>query len=80
MNCMPVLKNHQKWDLMRKKIGTKACGTIVTANSGIRRDPGASAEVMCHFVRETENGIELRSRFWLGWAYHRRKTGENPAG
>lgn len=50
-----------------EKIGTKACGTIVTANSGIRNDPGASAEVMCHFVRETGDGIELRSRFWLGW-------------
>ena len=50
-----------------EKIGTRACGTIVTANSGIRNDPKASAEVMCHFVRETEEGIELRSRFWLGW-------------
>ena len=30
------------------------------------RDPMASAETMCHFVRETEDGIELRSRFWLG--------------
>ena len=49
------------------KIGTKACGTIVTSNSGMRLDPMASAECMCHFVRETEDGIELRSRFWLGW-------------
>lgn len=49
------------------KIGTKACGTIVTSNSGMLRDPMASAETMCHFVRETEDGIELRSRFWLGW-------------
>lgn len=49
------------------KIGTKACGTIVTSNSGMLCDPMASAETMCHFVRETEDGIELRSRFWLGW-------------
>lgn len=50
-----------------EKIGTKACGTIVTSNSGVRTGPMASAETMCHFVRETEDGIELRSRFWLGW-------------
>ena len=49
------------------KIGTKACGTIVTANSGILNDPMASSEVMCHFVREIDGGIELRSRFWLGY-------------
>jgi len=48
-------------------IGTKACSTIVTSNSGMRTDPMASAETMCHFVRETEDGIELRSRFWLGY-------------
>lgn len=50
-----------------EKIGTAACGTIVTSNSGILNDPMASAECMCHFVRETKDGIELRSRFWLGW-------------
>ena len=49
------------------KIGTSACGTIVTSNSGLRLDPMASAETMCHFVREVEGGIELRSRFWLGY-------------
>lgn len=48
-------------------IGTTACGTIVTANSGIRSDGAVSGEVMCHFVREVKDGIELRSRFWLGW-------------
>lgn len=48
-------------------IGTKYCGTIITSNSGVRNEPMASAEVMCHFVREIEGGIELRSRFWLGW-------------
>lgn len=49
------------------KIGTSMCGTIVTANAGLLKAQKASAEVMCHFVRETEDGIELRSRFWLGW-------------
>lgn len=24
---------------------------------------------MTHFVREIEGGIELRSRFWMGWNY-----------
>ena len=23
--------------------------------------------MMCHFVRETEGGVELRTRFWMGW-------------
>lgn len=50
-----------------EKIGTKACGTIVTANAGLLKMPEASAQVMCHFVREIEGGIELRSRFWLGY-------------
>lgn len=49
------------------KIGTSVCGTIVTSNSGMRLDPMASAECMCHFVREIDGGIELRSRFWLGY-------------
>lgn len=48
-------------------IGTPACSTIVTANCGVYSMPGAMAQVMCHFVRETEDGIELRTRFWNGW-------------
>jgi hypothetical protein len=24
---------------------------------------------MTHFVREIDGGIELRSRFWMGWTY-----------
>lgn len=48
-------------------IGTPACGTIVTANCGTYDWPGAAAQVMCHFVREIEGGIELRTRFWTGW-------------
>ncbi len=49
-------------------IGTPACATIVTSNVGIRDPRHPSAELMCHFVRETADGIELRSRFWLGWS------------
>ena len=48
-------------------IGTPACSTIVTANSGKKNMPGASGEMMCHFIREVPDGIELRTRFWLGW-------------
>jgi len=48
-------------------IGTPACGTIVTANSGMRCMPNASGEMMCHFIREIPSGIELRTRFWMGW-------------
>lgn len=22
---------------------------------------------MCHFIRETADGVELRTRFWMGW-------------
>ncbi len=27
----------------------------------------STAQVMCHFVREIEGGIELRTRFWTGY-------------
>ena len=47
------------------KIGTPACGTIVAALAG--PTDGSGSEVMCHFVRETEGGVELRTRFWMGW-------------
>lgn len=47
------------------KIGTPACGTIVTSLAGPTN--GESSEVMCHFIRETAEGVELRTRFWMGW-------------
>lgn len=51
------------------KYGTEACGTIVCAKgNGIGHPPFAGTEtIMCHFVREIEGGIELRTRFWMGW-------------
>lgn len=53
------------------RIGTKACSTIVTGlGYGKGQPPLASPDtVMCHFVREIPGGIELRSRFWMGWTY-----------
>lgn len=53
-----------------EKIGTKACGTIICANGltlGNERMPDAPA-VMTHFIRPVEDGVELRSRFWMGYA------------
>ena len=47
-------------------------GTIVAAN-GVSSPRGApsgapkSPAVMCHFIRETPDGIEFRSRFWMGY-------------
>lgn len=51
------------------KIGTEACSTIVCAKGcGEGQPPFASVPtIMTHFVREIEGGIELRTRFWMGW-------------
>jgi len=51
------------------KVDTPACGTIVCAKgNGKGQPPFASPEtIMCHFIREIEGGVELRTRFWMGW-------------
>ena len=53
------------------KIGTEACGTIVCAKgNGKGQPPFASPDtIMCHFIREVEGGVELRTRFWMGWTH-----------
>ena len=49
------------------KVGTKDCAAMMCAN-GHGPVPGQGvAAVMTHMVREIEGGIELRSRFWIGW-------------
>jgi hypothetical protein len=50
-------------------IGTEACSTIVCAKGfGEGQPPFSSVPtIMTHFVREVEGGIELRTRFWMGW-------------
>lgn len=49
------------------KIGTEYCGSMMCANGhGPVQGKGATA-VMTHMVREVEGGIELRSRFWIGY-------------
>jgi hypothetical protein len=50
------------------KIGTKYCSSIVCGNGhSPNPGPGSVAAFMTHFVRELEQGIELRSRFWIGY-------------
>jgi hypothetical protein len=51
------------------KIGTEYCATIMAGDGFSPGDePGPPvAAVMVHFVRETGGGIELRSRFWMGY-------------
>ncbi|PFO06590.1 phloretin hydrolase [Bacillus sp. AFS076308] len=53
------------------KIGTNTCGTIVCANCTSENKLNA---VMTHFVREIEGGIELRSRFWIGYQIDENKN------
>lgn len=50
------------------KVGTEACEAMFCAN-GHGQEPGQGAvAIMMHTVRELENqGIELRSRFWMGY-------------
>jgi len=53
------------FDLSR--FGESKVGTIVCAHVGL---PdllgGVFITKMCHFVRETAEGVEMRSRFWIG--------------
>jgi phloretin hydrolase len=46
-----------------EKIGTHLCGTLVCSNGLSEQAPAT----MTHFVREVDGGIELRSRFWMGY-------------
>lgn len=53
--------------LDEEKVGTDACATIMCAN-GHGPTPGEGvAAMMLHFVRELSDGIELRTRFWIGY-------------
>lgn len=52
-------------------IGTEACSSIVCGKGFGKGQPpfAAPSTFMTHFVREIDGGIELRSRFWMGWTY-----------
>lgn len=52
---------------LEEKVGTPACAALVCAN-GHGPTPGEGvAAIMTHFVRQIDGGIELRSRFWIGY-------------
>ncbi len=44
--------------------------TVICARVGAP-DKGVWGTEMCHFVRTTEEGVEMRSRFWIGHQVHR---------
>ena len=49
------------------KVGTDACATMMCAN-GHGPVPGQGvAAIMTHMMRNIEGGVELRSRFWIGY-------------
>jgi hypothetical protein len=49
------------------KVGSEFCASMMCAN-GHGPIPGQGvAAVMTHMIREVEGGIELRSRFWIGY-------------
>ena len=58
------------------KIGTKDCASIVCARgNGYGCPPFALPDVvMCHVAREIPGGLEMRSRFWLGYTCKDRKV------
>lgn len=53
----------EEMGLDKSKIFTKYCSAIQTGNA---EGPGLNA-VMLHMVRDVEGGVELRSRFWIGY-------------
>lgn len=64
------------FDMTRFK--SPAVGTLV-GGWGKTRPVGAfflrpwAPSMMCHFIRETEDGIEMRTRFWMGYKVKNRK-------
>lgn len=49
------------------KIGTEACGALMCANGHGPKPGEGVAAIMTHMVRDIEGGVELRSRFWIGY-------------
>ncbi len=50
-----------------EKIFTDACSFLVCANVEIKTPMGHLPVVMQHMARDTAQGCELRSRFWMGY-------------
>jgi len=53
------------FDISRFEAG-RVAAVICSRVGSVRR--GVEHTRMCHFVRETEEGVEMRSRFWIGAA------------
>lgn len=51
------------------KVGTDACAAMMCADGHGHKPGEGLVAIMLHFVREIEGGIELRSRFWIGYAF-----------
>lgn len=54
----------QEFGYDESRVGTKECATMFSA---MGHSPVAVSTIMTHFVRETTEGIELRTRFWIGY-------------
>lgn len=51
-----------------EKVGSEYCSAMMCAN-GTGPAPGQGvAAIMTHMTRDVEGGVELRSRFWIGYA------------
>lgn len=51
----------------REKVGSKYCASMMTANGHGSKPGEGVAAVMTHMIRKTADGVELRSRFWIGY-------------
>lgn len=51
------------------KIGTEYCSTLVCARGyGKGNPPFAQPDYfVCHMVRDVDGGVEVKTRYWLGW-------------
>lgn len=50
-----------------EKVGTDLCASMMCANGHGPKPGEGVAAIMTHMIREIEGGVELRSRFWIGW-------------
>lgn len=62
-------KNPDDLGFQVRKIGTEDCSTIVCGigHTNGEGSNGSIPTVMTHFLRDIEGGVELRTRFWIGW-------------
>ncbi len=53
-----------------EKIGSDACSTLICARGYSKGVPPFAQPdyFVSHLVREVESGVEVRSRYWMGWS------------